>query len=158
MTIKDILASCLVISLGIILVLHLALFWAWGGVYIYESNKVILLLETVMGIGILGFGVQRLLTFMKEIYKKEGLDIHHDMGQEQASTKYATLPRSFQAGGKPATPTATAATTMPGMTILLIDSSADYMENCSFKMCECTPNDACEPAARTEAVQIKRNG
>ena len=152
MTIKDIVASCLVIALGIILVLHFALFWVYGGVYIYESNRGVLLVETVMSIAILGFGVERLLTFANEGYKRGALDIHHDMGQKQASREHATSPSSLQTGKKAATPTATAATTMPGMTTLLIDSSADYMEDCSFKMCDRAPDAARELTAHTEAV------
>ncbi len=152
MTIKDIVASCLVIALGIILVLHFALFWMYGGVYIYESNKVVLLVETVMSIAILGFGVERLLTFTNEGYKRGALDIHHDMVQKQASTEHATSASSLKAGKEAATPTATAATTMPGMTTLQIDSSADYMENCSFNMADCTPDAKRELTAHTEAV------
>ncbi len=154
MTIKDVVASCLVIALGIILVIHFALFWVYGGVYIYESNKVILLLETVMSIAILAFGVQRLLTSANERYEEGPLDIHPDPigGQEQAPTEHATSPSFLQAGKKAATPTATAAATMPGMTTLLIDSSADYMENCSFNMSDPTPDAEREPTAHTEAV------
>ena len=152
MTIKDVIASCLVIALGIILVIHFAFFWVYGGVYIYESNKVILLLETVMSITILGFGVERLLASAKERDKGEALDFHHEMGQKQASTEHATSPSFLQAGKKAATPTATAATMMPGMTTLQIDSSADYMENCSFNMADCTPDAERELTAHTEAV------
>ncbi len=160
MTIKDAVASCLVIALGIILVVHFALFWVYGGVYIYESNKVILLLETVMSIAILAFGVQRLLTSANERYEEGPLDIHHEMGQEQAPdgaqgqapTEHATSPSFLQAGKKAATPTATAAAMMPGMTTLLIDSSADYMENCSFNVSDLTPDAEREPTAHTDAV------
>jgi len=154
MTIKDIAASCLIIALGIILVVHFALFWVYGGVFIYESNKAVLLLETVMSIAILGFGVERLLTSANERYKGGALDIHPDPigGQEQAPTEHATSPSFLQAGEKAATPTATAATMMPGMTTLLIDSSADYMENCSFKMSDHTPDAKRELTAHTEAV------
>lgn len=152
MTAKDVIASCLVIALGIILVIHFAFFWVYGGVYIYESNKVILLLETVMSITILGFGVERLLASAKERDKGEALDFHHEMGRKQASTEHATSPSFLQAGKKAATPTATAATMMPGMTTLLIDSSADYMENCSFNMADRAPDAERELTAHTEAV------
>ncbi len=152
MTIKDVIASCLVIALGIILVMHFAFFWVYGGVYIYESNKVILLLETVMSITILGFGVERLLASAKERDKGEALDFHHEMGRKQASTEHATSPSFLQAGKKAATPTATAATMMPGMTTLLIDSCADYMENCSFNMADRAPDAERELTAHTEAV------
>ena len=62
MTLKEVVASCLVIALGIILIVHFALFWAYGGVFIYESNKIILTLETIMSVAIIGFGFERLLS------------------------------------------------------------------------------------------------
>jgi len=60
MTVKDTLASCLIIALGAILALHFALFWLYGGVFIHESNKLILTIETVMSAAIIGFGLERL--------------------------------------------------------------------------------------------------
>ena len=74
MTIKDVLASCLVISLGIILIVHFALFWVYGGVFIYENNKFILLVETLMSLAILGFGIERL---MNSTNFKKGSEIPH---------------------------------------------------------------------------------
>lgn len=62
MTLKEVVASCLVIALGIILIVHFALFWVYGGVFIYESNRVILTLETIMSVLIIGFGFERLLS------------------------------------------------------------------------------------------------
>jgi hypothetical protein len=62
MTLKEVIASSLVIALGIILIIHFALFWIYGGVFIYESNKVILALETLMSIAIIGFGFERLFS------------------------------------------------------------------------------------------------
>jgi hypothetical protein len=62
MKLKDVIAYCLVISLGIILAMHFVLFWIFGGVFIYEDNKAVLLLETVMSVAILGFGIERLLS------------------------------------------------------------------------------------------------
>jgi len=62
MKIKDVIAYCLVISLGIILAMHFVLFWIFGGVFIYEDNKAVLLLETIMSVAILGFGIERLLS------------------------------------------------------------------------------------------------
>jgi hypothetical protein len=59
MTVKNTIASCLIIALGAILVLHFALFWIYGGVFIHESNKVILTVETVMSVAIIGFGMER---------------------------------------------------------------------------------------------------
>jgi hypothetical protein len=62
MTLKEIMAYCLVLALGLILIIHFALFWLYGGVFIYEHNKVILTLETLMSVGIIGFGIERLLS------------------------------------------------------------------------------------------------
>jgi hypothetical protein len=61
MTIRDVIAYCLVISLGIILAIHFVMFWVYGGVFIYEDNKTILILETMMSVAIFGFGIERLL-------------------------------------------------------------------------------------------------
>lgn len=61
MTLKNVVASSLVLALGIILVVHFALFWMYGGVFIYEDNKVILTFETIMSVSILGFGIERLV-------------------------------------------------------------------------------------------------
>lgn len=69
MALKEALASCLVIALGVILAVHFSLFWIYGGVFIYESNKVILLIETVMSVTILGFGVERLISSSMRRYR-----------------------------------------------------------------------------------------
>jgi len=61
MELKAALASCLVIALGLILAIHFTLFWMYGGVFIYESNKALLLIETVMSFTIIGFGMERLI-------------------------------------------------------------------------------------------------
>ena len=61
MTLKNVLASSLVIALGLILIVNFSLFWVYGGVFIYEDNKLILGLETVMSVTILLFGVERLI-------------------------------------------------------------------------------------------------
>jgi len=70
MTLKEVIASCLVIALGVILIIHFALFWIYGGVFIYENNKVILALETLMSITIIGFGFERLLSTSNKKYNK----------------------------------------------------------------------------------------
>ena len=62
MALKDLLASSLVIALGVLLVIQLGALWMYGGLFIYESNKVILVLETVLGITIIAFGVKRLVS------------------------------------------------------------------------------------------------
>lgn len=48
---------CLVIALGIILVVNLSLFWLRGEVRIYEHNRVVLGLETALGVAIICFGL-----------------------------------------------------------------------------------------------------
>lgn len=58
---KNIISSCLVIALGLILTYHLILFWTQGQVVIEEPNKIICFLETVMGFAIIAFGVERLV-------------------------------------------------------------------------------------------------
>ena len=66
MRLKGTLASILVIALGVILIVHFALFWIYGGVFIHESNKIILTMETFMSVIILGFGVERFLSSCKD--------------------------------------------------------------------------------------------
>ena len=61
MTLKNILAFCLVIALGVILAVHFILFWIYGGVFIHENNRIILTIETVMSFVIFSFGVERLI-------------------------------------------------------------------------------------------------
>ena len=62
MSMKDVVAYCLVIAFGIILTAHFTLFWIYGALFICESNSIILAIETAMGVAILGFGVERLLS------------------------------------------------------------------------------------------------
>ncbi len=71
MTLKEIIAYCLVVALGLILIIHFTLFWIYGGVFIYEHNKIILALETVMSVGIIGFGFERLISTSVKKYNKE---------------------------------------------------------------------------------------
>jgi hypothetical protein len=71
MTLKEIIAYCLVVALGLILIIHFTLFWIYGGVFIYESNKVILAIETLMSISIIGFGFERLISTSVKKYNKE---------------------------------------------------------------------------------------
>ena len=66
MTFKNMIAAILIITLGIILVVHFTLFWIYGGVFIHESNKLILSIETAMGVAILGFGIERFISYARE--------------------------------------------------------------------------------------------
>lgn len=91
MTLKDAIASCLVIALGIILIIHFALFWVYGGVFIYESNKIILTLETIMSVLIIGFGFERLLSSsFNKLNKKT--KIKKQATTEQMDRRQATQP------------------------------------------------------------------
>ncbi len=86
MTLKEVIASSLVIALGIILIIHFTLFWIYGGVFIYESNKVILAIETLMSISIIGFGFERLLSTSSRKQTKETSAVSRAQVQKQAST------------------------------------------------------------------------
>lgn len=91
MTLKEVIASCLVIALGIILIVHFTLFWVYGGVFIYESNKIILTLETVMSVAIIGFGFERLLSSSNNKLSKEA-KIKKQATTEQMEGRQATQP------------------------------------------------------------------
>lgn len=85
MTLKEIMAYCLVVALGLILIIHFTLFWIYGGVFIYESNKIILALETLMSIGIIGFGFERLISISAKKYNKEASAVSNAKVQKQDS-------------------------------------------------------------------------
>jgi len=51
--------DCLIIAFGVILLIHFALFWIYGGVYIFEQNKVVLGFETAMAVLIIAWGINR---------------------------------------------------------------------------------------------------
>jgi hypothetical protein len=55
------LAGCLVLSLGIILAYHFFLFWTAGSIIIEEPNRPVLFLESMMSLGIIAFGLERLI-------------------------------------------------------------------------------------------------
>ena len=82
MTLKDVIASSLVIALGIILIVHFTLFWIYGGVFIYESNKIILALETAMSITIIGFGFERLISTSTRKYTRKAPAVSRRQGQK----------------------------------------------------------------------------
>jgi hypothetical protein len=84
-TLKEIIAYCLVVALGLILIIHFTLFWIYGGVFIYESNKIILALETLMSIGIIGFGFERLISTLVKKYNREASAISSAKVQKQHS-------------------------------------------------------------------------
>ncbi|MBM3157440.1 MAG: hypothetical protein FJ004_09175 [Chloroflexi bacterium] len=90
MTLKEVIASSLVIALGLILIIHFALFWIYGGVFIYESNKIILALETLMSIGIIGFGFERLISIYSR--KTSKVETRKQTGAEKHERRQSTQP------------------------------------------------------------------
>ena len=60
-TLVGFLAGCLVLSLGIILAYHFFLFWTAGSVIIEEPNRPVLFLESTLSVGIIAFGLERLV-------------------------------------------------------------------------------------------------
>jgi hypothetical protein len=93
MTLKEIIAYCLVVALGLILIIHFTLFWIYGGVFIYESNKIILALETVMSVGIIGFGFERLISTSVKKENKEAAVSFSSKAQKQVNTEYPIPPK-----------------------------------------------------------------
>ena len=63
--VKDVIAYCLVIAFGIVLISNFALFWIFGHVQIQETNLVILSLETAMSVLIIAFGLERLVAYLR---------------------------------------------------------------------------------------------
>jgi len=53
---KSFISACLIISFGIILAYHFFMFWTAGSVIIGESNTYLLILESVVSVGIIGYG------------------------------------------------------------------------------------------------------
>jgi hypothetical protein len=92
MTLKEIMAYCLVVALGLILIIHFTLFWIYGGVFIYEHNKIILALETIMSIGIICFGIERLISTSIRKGNKEAAVSLSNKAQEQVTAEYLVPP------------------------------------------------------------------
>jgi len=90
MTLKEVIASSLVIALGVILIIHFTLFWIYGGVFIYESNKIILALETLMSIGIIGFGFERLISIYSR--KTDRIETQKQASAGKQERRQATQP------------------------------------------------------------------
>lgn len=130
---KDVIASCLVISLGIILAVHFALFWAYGGVLIYEDNKIILLIETVMSLAILGFGVERLLS-CADMKRSSGASATYREKAQLIGTESVALPNVLGVNNEATMVTNGAAGMRGAITTLLVDNSAGYSESCSYNL------------------------
>jgi hypothetical protein len=90
MTLKEIMAYCLVVALGLILIIHFTLFWIYGGVFIYEHNKIILALETLMSIGIIGFGIERLISTSVRKENKKAAVSFGNKTLKRVNTEYLT--------------------------------------------------------------------
>jgi hypothetical protein len=134
MTFKDIIAYCLVIALGIILALHFAFFWMYGGVFIHESNKIILTIETAMSAAILGFGIERLVSSAHKTSKPTASTVSHRKMRGLSTTSNIFSWEFMREKSRAAIATATTVSVMPAQTTLAIDSDARYMENYTFKM------------------------
>jgi hypothetical protein len=130
MALRDVIAYCLVIALGIILALHFALFWLYGGVFIYESNKIVLVVETAMSVAILGFGFERLAKSTGAGSKRRGPAPSTKGPQHRSLRAHAAATSILRQATQPFFEAAsTASTTTPADTALLIDSDARYSGN-----------------------------
>ena len=134
MTLKDIIAYCLVIALGIILALHFVLFWIYGGVFIYESNKIILSIETAMSAAILIFGIERLVNSANAKEKRNAPIITDGQIQERTSPGYTAIPGLLHEDRRAVMPTITTASGIQTKTTLSIGGDTRYMESFTFDM------------------------
>jgi len=125
MTVKDTIASCLIIALGAILALHFALFWVYGGVFIHESNKVILTVETVMSAAIIGFGLERLASSARS--NRVHRAIPSNPSSRDQSTPTLAPPR--QDPGSRATSAGYAATAVTAASNLLFSSDSSTADS-----------------------------
>lgn len=57
MTVRSFFLSLLTFAMASFLLLHFGLIWMYGSVEIYESNTLVLTLETIMMVAIIGFSV-----------------------------------------------------------------------------------------------------
>jgi hypothetical protein len=130
MSLKDVTASCLVIALGIILAVHFAMFWIYGGVFIYESNKIILIVETAMSIAIMGFGLERLLSYANASTRRQRPAERTNRLSHQISATHLVSPARLRPSERPPVPaTATASTTIPGNAFPLLESNQWHLRN-----------------------------
>ena len=133
MTVKDVIASCLIIALGTILALHFALFWLYGGVFIHESNTVILTIETVMSLAIFVFGIERLASSARLEHNRRPSTVVRALTKAQYATEYITSPLLPQGMGQKSITAVTAATMIPAPTALRIESDARCMDECTYR-------------------------
>ncbi len=134
MTAKDVIASCLVIALGTILALHFALFWLYGGVFIHESNRAILTIETVMSVAIFIFGIERLISSANSRRQKRTSEISNFKTKAPYLTEHVVSP-PFPRGIEQARVfTTTAATIIPATAALHVETDARYMNECNNQL------------------------
>jgi hypothetical protein len=82
MKIKIYLLSLLTFAMASFLLVHFGLIWVFGRFYIYESNPLVLFLETTLIVAILGFSLYCLMEQLlpaknpTEYYKQKS-KIHH---------------------------------------------------------------------------------
>ena len=57
---RDFLCYAMTVALGLIVIVHTAFIIAWGQVTIYERIRPLAILETILGLGILGLGIERI--------------------------------------------------------------------------------------------------
>lgn len=134
MQLKEVIASCLVICLGLILTIHFALFWIYdGGVLIYENSKVILSIETVMSIAILCFGIERLISFTDRKRSPEAAADQRSSARK-IRTKRVLFPPVLTTDGKSTEPTKTGVGITEAITALSVDSNAANLDNYPFEL------------------------
>jgi len=133
MKIKDVIASCLIISLGIILVGHFILFWIYGGVFIYENNKIVLFAETIMSIAILGFGIERLLTTGSTRDYQEVSAMYNDELSEQDYTGRIDTPDMASGEKAQTSATDTMSALRPNIINMSVGNSDKYIDSLSYE-------------------------
>lgn len=129
MSLKDAAASCLVIALGIILAVHFAMFWIYGGVFVYESNKAILIVETAMSIAIMGFGVERLISYANASARHQRPAEQTGRLSHQVSATHLVSPARLRPSERPPVPAAATASTTPGNAFPLLASNQWHLRN-----------------------------
>ena len=130
MSLKDAIASCLVIALGIILAVHFAMFWIYGGVFIYESNKIILIVETAMSIAIMGFGLERLISYTSASSRQQRPAEQTNRLSHRVSATHLVSPDRLRPSEQTPVPAATTASiTVPGNAFPLLESSQWHLRN-----------------------------
>jgi hypothetical protein len=114
MSIKDVVAYCLVVALGIILTAHFTLFWIYGALFICESNSIILAIETAMGVAILAFGLERLLSCSRSRARRQGRNPQiSGAGGRNAGERPVSLPGAGHPGDQSSFSATAASTPLP---------------------------------------------